>query len=219
MKLKFSNIIFDFDGTLVDSLRDVLDSLKLAFKQCGIRAKNYDTGKIIQLQLREAICAVAPGITAEQTGKVIRRFREIYDSTDYPNTRLMPAVAELLPELKRQRIGMYIVSNKRRIPTIRILDKFNLRHFFIGIFNPDMYEGEKRMTKSELLAHAIEKHSIPKDSAAYIGDSEVDVIAAKENGVLSIVVANGYGKAEKINIKPHHTVPTVSEIILIGKAG
>ena len=76
--MKISNFIFDFDGTLVDSLKDVLDSLTLAFKKCGIMVMSLDTREIIQLQLREAIGTIAPDITAEQTDKVIARFREIF---------------------------------------------------------------------------------------------------------------------------------------------
>jgi len=209
------NFVFDFDGTLVDSLRDVLDSLKLAFKECGVTVQSYDTGKILQFQLREAVCALAPDSTAEQTERVISRFREIYDTSTYPNTGLMPTVAELLPKLKERSTGMFIVSNKRAVPTIRILDNFHLRRFFTGIFNSDIYEGEKTLTKRELLALALEKHSLAKSETAYIGDSEGDVTAAKENGVLAIAVKNGYGDIPSFKIKPDYIVYRIIEILTV----
>ena len=208
-----NNVIFDFDGTLVDSLQDVLDCLKLAFEKCGVTVKSYDTGKIMHLQLRETIGTIAPGITVKQTDQVITRFKNIYDSIDYPNTRLMPTVAELLPKLYERSVAMFIVSNKRQVPTIRILEKLNIRHFFKGIFNPDMYEGEKWMTKSELLAHALRKYSLPKDLTAYIGDSEVDVTAAKENGIRAIAVKNGYGDVAAFTIKPDSLFQQINEIL------
>lgn len=211
--MRISNIIFDFDGTLVDTLRDVRDSLKRAFEKCNIAAENYAAEIIVQLQLREAIQSIAPGITAEQMEMVVGRFREIYDSSDYPCTKLMPTVDELLSKLKEQNIGMYIVSNKRRVPTLRILDKFNCRCFFTGIFNPDMYEGKKLMSKSGLIAHAIEKHALPKDFAVYVGDSETDVIAAKENGVVSVAVTNGYGRVKEFKTRPDHVIPTIFDLL------
>ena len=211
--MKINNFIFDFDGTLVNSFQDVLDSLKLAFKKCGITVKAYDTGKIMQLQLRETIGAIAPGIAAEQTVQVIGTFKGIYDSSDYPNTRLMPTVAELLPKLKERSVGMCIVSNKRQVPTIRILEKLNIRHFFKEIFNPDMYAGEKWMSKSELLAHALEKYSLSTDSTAYIGDSEGDVTVAKENGLRSIIVKNGYGDLTAFKVQPDFAVQQIYEIL------
>ena len=209
------NFIFDFDGTLADTRRDVLDSLKLAFKECGVTGQSYDTGKILQFQLREAVSAIAPDITAEQTERVISRFREVYDASTYPNTGLMPTVAELLPELEERSKGMFIVSNKRAVPTIRILDKFNLRRFFSGIFNSDMDEGGKTVTKRELLSRALEKHSLAKRETAYIGDSEGDVIAAKENGVLAVAVENGYGDIPLFTIKPDYTVRRIIEILTV----
>ena len=211
--MEISNVIFDFDGTLVDSLKDVLESLKLAFEKCGFTVSSLDTGKIIQMQLREAIRSMTPDLTTEQTDRVIGRFKKIYDTIDYPNSRLMPTVTDLLPELKDRSVGMFIVSNKRTVPTLRILDKFAIRHFFTGIFNPDMYGDGKRMTKSELLALALEEHSLSKDSTAYVGDSEIDVTAAKENGLLSIIVKNGYGNVTTFKDQPDYTVHQIIGIL------
>jgi phosphoglycolate phosphatase len=209
------NFVFDFDGTLVDTRQDVLDSLRIAFKECCITVQLCDTGKILQFQLREAVCAIAPDISAEQTERVISRFREIYDSSTYPNTRLMPTVAELLPKLFERSTAMFIVSNKRAVPTIKILDKYHLRHFFTGIFNPDMDEGGKTVTKRKLLSLALEKHSLARSETAYIGDSEGDVIAAKDNSVLAIAVENGYGDIPSFTIKPDYIVRRIIEILTV----
>lgn len=208
-----ANCIFDFDGTLVDSLADVLDSLKKAFLEAGIKAKSFDVEEIMQQQLKEAIDKIAPGITPEQTGMVMASFRKIYDSIDYPKTRLKPGAAGLLPKLKEMSIGMYIVSNKRHVPTVRILNKFGLGHFFIDILNPDLHGLEKPASKPRLLAMLLNKRSIDTATAVYIGDSQVDVTAAKENGLRSIVVANGYGKVEGFDVKPDFTIHTLTEIL------
>jgi len=207
-----NNVVFDFDGTLVDSLQDVLDSLKLAFEKCGVTVKAYDTGKIMQLQLRETIGAIAPGITVKQTDQVIGRFREIYDSIDYPNTRLMPTVAELLPKLRERSVGMFIVSNKRTVPTLRILDKFNIRRFFTAIYNHDM-NAEKTVSKRDMIVHVVEKHHLQKELTVYIGDTEVDVVASKESGIRSIIVSNGYGNPSTFKIKPDRVIPKISDLL------
>jgi phosphoglycolate phosphatase len=209
------NYVFDFDGTLVDTLQDVLDSLKLAFNECAVTVQSYDPGKILQFPLREAVRAIAPDITAEQTERVIGRFREHYDTSTYPNTSLMPTVAELLPKLRERSAGMFIVSNKRAVPTIRILDKFHLRCFFSGIFNSDMDKGGKTVTKRELLSRALVKHSLAKNETAYIGDSEGDVAAAKENGVLAIAVQNGYGDLFSFRSEPDCSVRQIIEILAV----
>ena len=209
------NYVFDFDGTLVDTFRDVLDSLKCAFEKCHVAVSAFDTGTIMQFQLTDVIRTLVPHITPAQSEQVAGRFREIYDSMDYPNTVLMPTVGELLPMLKARSSEMFIVSNKRAVPTLRILDKFNIRHFFSGIFNPDMFKGGRAMTKPELLAYAIKEHSLAKNSTVYIGDSGGDVTAAKENGVVAIAVQNGYGYIPSFKIKPDYTFRQIIEILTV----
>jgi phosphoglycolate phosphatase len=208
-----TDCIFDFDGTLVDSLEDVLDSLKAAFVTAGIKANTFNVEEIMQQQLKEAVEKIAPGITAEQTEKVMASFRKIYDSIDYPKTALKPGAAELLPKLKEKSIGIYIVSNKRHVPTVRILDKFGLRHFFIDILNPDLHGLQKPTSKPQLLAMLLQKHAIDNQHAVYVGDSQVDVTAARENGLVSFIVANGYGKVDGFSVKPDHQINTLTGVL------
>jgi phosphoglycolate phosphatase-like HAD superfamily hydrolase len=210
--MNITTCIFDFDGTLVDSLMDVLESLKTAFDRCGISADLADGEKVVQLQLREAIAAVSPGITPEQTETVVGVFRDIYDSSDYPNTALMPGAREALQEFAEKGIGMYIVSNKRRLPTLRILDKFGIRSFFFDIFNPDLPGLDKPATKPRLIAMLLKKRSIRKDAAVYVGDSEGDVKAARENGVAAVIVANGYGKTEGFSVRPDFAIRRLRDL-------
>jgi phosphoglycolate phosphatase len=209
------NAVFDFDGTLVDSRRDVLDSLTKAFKKCGLPAATYASPEIVQFQLREAIAAIAPRLPAEQIEKVIGAFREMYDECGYPHTRLMPGVAGLLPKLKDRSVGMFIVSNKRAVPTLRILDKFNIRRFFTGIFNPDMDGAGTPPSKSELLARVLKKYSLARNATAYIGDAEGDVVAAKENGITAIAVNNGYGTTASFKVRPDRIVRRINEILTV----
>jgi phosphoglycolate phosphatase len=213
--MTLQNYIFDFDGTLVDTLDDVLDSLKKAFQQCGVEPPAFNPSKILQFQLKDAIQSSMPGITTEKTELIAGRFREIYDAIDYPNTWLMPTVPELLSGLKERSAVIFIVSNKRAVPMARILDKFNIRRFFTGIFNPDMFEDGNIRTKSDLLAYALQKHSLNKKVTGYIGDSEGDIKAARENGVLAIAVQNGYGDTSSFTIRPDHTVRRIIEILSV----
>lgn len=211
----FTNFIFDFDGTLVDSARDVLDCLQKAFETCGVTVRSYDLRITMQFQLMDAIAALAPSLTGAERKRVAERFRAIYDAIDYPNTRLMPTVAALLAKLKERSSAMFIVSNKRAVPTVRILDKFNLRLLFTDVFNPDMFNDGNNRTKSQLLALALKKHSLEKAMTAYIGDSEGDLIAAKENGVLAVAVQNGYGDISSYKIRPDRTVRRIIEILTV----
>lgn len=209
-------VIFDFDGTLVDSQKDVFESLAHAFSSSGITVNPLDPEIIMQQQLPDAIRLSAPGISDEQREKVIKAFIDHYDKSDYPNTMLMPGVMELLTGLKERAIQMLIVSNKRTKPMVRILDNLKLRTFFSDIFNPDMdSDPAKTKTKSELIAAVIDKYHLPKAATAYVGDMEVDVIAAKENGLIAVAVINGYAKVETFKIRPDYAIQRISDFLAI----
>jgi phosphoglycolate phosphatase len=209
---KIDTCIFDFDGTLVDSRKDIQESLQYAFNACKVPARTVDAEIMMQLQLRETVEAMAPGIADEVIKLVMGRFKERYDASGFPNTLLLPAVAEGLEKLKEKSVPCYIVSNKRQFPMEKILDKLDIRRYFAEIFNPDMYDAEKRMTKTALLAHALEKHRLHRETSAYIGDMEADVVAAKANGLIAIAVKNGYGNVEGFTVKPDFAVADLGEI-------
>ena len=217
---RISTCIFDFDGTLVDSRKDIVASLLHAFASCKVPARPVGVEIMMQMQLRETVVAMAPGISDEVRTLVMDRFQEHYDASGFPNTTLLPTVAGFLESLRGKSIPCYIVSNKRRIPMVAILEKFDLGRYFTALFNPDMYGTEKRMTKTALLAHALEKHTISKETTAYVGDMEIDVAAAKENGLIAIAVRNGYGKVEDFKVRPDFAVSVLGEIAgLIDEGG
>lgn len=208
--------IFDFDGTLVDSLMDVFESMTHAFVSCGITGISLDPETIMQVQLPDAIKSAAPGITGEQCTRVTEAFMEHYDSSEYRNTKLLPGVQELLTGLREKTVPCIIVSNKRRVPMLRIMDKFKIKDYFSDVFNPDMHTDPAiKKTKSELIAAAIAKHNLPKNATAYLGDMEVDIIAAKENGLIAVAVVNGYGSADKYRTRPDYAMHRISELLAL----
>ena len=213
--MTIDHCMFDFDGTLVDSLGDVIACLKTAFEKVGIPAGTIDVSLVMQLQLRESIASIAPRMSAREIEAVIDAFRIAYDSSDLPATKLMPGVTWLLDTLRARSIGMSIVSNKRQRPTLRILDKFGLRGFFAAVYNPDMFPGSPVMTKQSMIARAMTDQGLSGEATIYIGDSEADVRAAHENGLVSIIAANGYGGIDSFKIQPTHVVKEVSDILTI----
>jgi phosphoglycolate phosphatase len=213
--MTIDHCMFDFDGTLVDSLGDVLACLKTAFKKVGIPVDTIDVSLVMQLQLRESIASIAPGMSAREIAEVIDEFRIAYDTGGLPATKPMPGVIRLLDDLRARSIGMSIVSNKRQLPTLRILDKFGLRGHFTAVYNPDMYPGEPVMTKPSMIARAITDQKLSSEATIYIGDSEADVRAASENGLVSIIAANGYGGIDSFKMRPTHVVKEISDILTI----
>ena len=205
--------MFDFDGTLVDTLNDVIECLTLAFEKAGVPVGPVHVPTIMQLQLREAIASIVPSCSEDQVERVVGEFRKLYDASSYPATLLMPGVVGLLAELRSRSIGRSIVSNKRHIPTLRILDKFGIREEFDAVYNPDMVPGAPVMTKSRMIGRALEEQRLVKEQTLYIGDSEIDVIAADENRIASVIVTGGYGKIDGFKRRPTQVVRMIADIV------
>ncbi|MBN2035439.1 MAG: HAD family hydrolase [Chitinispirillaceae bacterium] len=209
--MRISSLIYDFDGTLVDSRQDVFESLMHAFSSNGIPVDALQAEIIMQMQLPEAVTYAAPGLPVEKRNAIIEAFKKHYDASDYPNTTLMPGARELLEKCLQKSIPCYIVSNKRQYPMLKILEKFNLRKFFSAVYNPDVIES-KKLSKAELLAQAVMTHGLDRNSTAYIGDMDADVQAARENGLISMVVANGYGVEAAKASRPEVAVKNLLQI-------
>lgn len=210
--MHFTALIFDFDGTLVDSRKDVMDSLLHAFSFCGISLDHPDPAVFMQMQLSDAINYAAPDASIDQRNGIIAAYKAHYDQSAYANTLPMPGAQELLSECRSKGIPCSIVSNKRHFPMLRILEKLGLRDYFGAFFNHDSIHG-KILKKPELLAYALSNQHLDPSTTAYVGDMEVDMRAAKENGMISIAVTNGYDAEGAKKIGPDYVVRDLFEIL------
>jgi phosphoglycolate phosphatase len=215
---KISALIFDFDGTLIDSKKDVFKSLMHAFSVCGVPINPPDTAIIMQKQLPDALQYAAPDLSREKRVSIIEAFKKHYDASEYPNTTLMPGARDLLETCARRSIPCSNVSNKRQFPMLRILNRFNLQYYFTAVYNPDAIDG-KKFTKSQLLAYALKEQRLNRRTTAYIGDMEADILAARENGMISIAVTNGYGADAAKATSPDFVVKDLSEMLGIISSG
>jgi len=189
------HIIWDLDGTLIDSAEDVEHCLEIAVKRVGLKVSDqinpFMIGPTIDVILKEAFNPKA--LTVSIIEAVINAYREIYDSSDFENTRPFPGVEEILSDSAH--FTNYIVTNKPDIPTKRILSKLNWLQYIKSIHTPytNCLYGRKQ-SKIEIFSEIVNKSNISILSFMGIGDSETDCIAAKENDITSIGVLWGYGK-------------------------
>ncbi|MDA8130602.1 MAG: HAD family hydrolase [Elusimicrobia bacterium] len=196
MARKFDNIIFDLDGTLVDSSGDIGDCLALAFSgTTGVGAFSRLEKAWLGLPLKEIVSAASPGLPAERARAVCLRFREIYDASEYPRTGLMPGSAAALAALAGGGKALFVATNKPLKPTLRIAGQLKISPFFREIACPDMLAG-RQMTKSGMLAFLIDKWGLEPSATLMVGDTEPDVAAARANALGCAYYAAGYGGRE-----------------------
>jgi phosphoglycolate phosphatase len=206
-------VIFDLDGTIINSAEDIVDSLRLAYLENRIRVDRDLNNTCIGPPLKDMICALTPRLTQEQVSGVIHSFRRIYDTGSYAKTKLYDGIREVVKQLARRNIPLFIATNKPKHAAMSLLRKFELSGFLLEVMTPDSNDGVA-FSKSAMLNCLKLKWNL--HTPYFVGDSAEDILAARENNLRSIAVLYGYGKKDSLlAAKPHYIVDTATGILSI----
>lgn len=186
-------LLFDLDGTLIDSAPSILHTFATALARAGIAPVVPLDQSLIGPPLHVTLSRIASIEDADTVEHLANFFREEYDTSGYLKTLVYPSVDETLRSLALSGSTMFIVTNKRIHPTLRILDMLDWTALFAGIYALDSVS-PVFTSKSALIRWLLEKHDIPGQDACLIGDTPDDAQAAHENGLQFIGVSWGYGR-------------------------
>ena len=186
-------VLFDLDGTLVDTAPDfvyALNNLLQENKRTPINAKAISSK--VSDGARELIKF---GFEIDDKHKhfkdLIKKFLKIYEKKlETTESTLYPAIEKLLSTLDSNRIPWGIVTNKPELYAKKLLTKLSLHNSCGVLVCPDHVQ--RRKPDPEPIVLACERLDCCSTRSIYIGDHERDIIAAKEAGALSIAAAYGY---------------------------
>jgi phosphoglycolate phosphatase len=191
--------LFDLDGTLIDSKKDIAHSVNLSLAHLGLKELPVaqvvtfvgdGVKKLIERSLREATGS-QPG--EEQIRAVMKLFLEEYENHLLDNTRLYPGVREGLDQLSWADFG--IITNKPESFSRRILEGLGLGGRFCIILGGDSIP--QRKPDPTPLHAAMARCGAPAHHTAMVGDSPVDVNAGRAAGVITCGISGGYrGRSE-----------------------
>lgn len=175
------SVIFDLDGTLIDSRPGIYASLKLAFEDAG-QYLPLDPDQVpIGPPLVELVRLITGICEQDRIDFIVDRFIFHYDSSGYRCSTLFDCVHRLLDVLYCSSASLFIATNKRRNPTLKILDHLLISSFFKDVFAqdspPDGYHSKSDMLKSLIQQYSLGSHTI------YIGDRYEDFSAAVDNSL------------------------------------
>ena len=192
--------LFDLDGTLADTDRDIREAWKATLADLGLECPHFDREFVAGPPIDEMTRILFPALcTAELTAAIRRGFGEHYDHDGFPHTVEYPGVMAAVRRLKAAGVGVYVATNKRYAGALGIARKFGWERVFDGIYAGDMYPGE-RLKKAELLRRLMAERGIAAAEATMIGDTAGDFRAARENGIASVAVTWGYGTAAELEL-------------------
>ena len=186
-----SHILFDLDGTLIDSAPTIIDTLSSVLRSRSIKA-NVELGSwLIGPPLREVLTKIVGSSSPGILDDLMENFVREYDSKAYRFTSPFEGVDSTLSTLKEKGHFLYIVTNKRIAPTRLILEHLDWAKYFEGVYSQDAFD-PRLGSKKEAIDRAIEIHNIPRDQAIYIGDRFEDEDAARGVGIAFGAATWGY---------------------------
>lgn len=194
------HLLFDLDGTLIDSSDSILASFAGALAHCGRQPTMALERSLIGPPLRETMRKIAGSDDAAELDRLVAAFKDDYDTRGYLKTQAFPGIAAALGALRAGGAALFIVTNKRILPTRRILTHFRWDSLFDGVYALDSTV-PPATDKTALVAEVMKHRSIDPREAAFIGDTVEDMAAATRNGLHFAAATWGYGgfPAEALN--------------------
>lgn len=188
-------VIFDLDGTLLNTLDDLMDSVNYALKECGFKERTYAeirafVGNGVRLLIERALPF---GVSAEQTERCFQLFTKHYDKNMNNKTRPYDGIEAALKAVKDRGLKTAVVSNKYDSAVKELV--FSLFGEFIDEAVGES-ENVKKKPAPDGVEAALRSLGSQKAAAVYVGDSDVDALTARNSCLKFIGVTWGFRDRE-----------------------
>ena len=190
---RYSTFIFDLDGTLLDTLADLAASVNYALGSCGLPQHTTDdvrrfVGNGVRVLMERA---VPQGAQNPLFDTAFATFRQHYLEHSLDTTRPYDGIPQLLAELRQRGCRLAVVSNKFYAATQELC-----RHFFPDTISVAIgeheAEGIRKKPAPDTVVEALRQLGVSSEGAVYVGDSDVDVLTARNSGLPCISVLWGF---------------------------
>lgn len=190
-------LLFDLDGTLVDSGEGIMKCAQYSLEHFGIMVDDLQTLRPFVGPPLEDSYKMFYGFSDEDAAKAVEVYRERYFKTGWLEQDLYPGVKEFLAELRARGYILGIATSKMQMQADKVTSYFALDSYFDFIFGRD---NEGRLhTKADVISAGLASQGITDCSQILmIGDRKFDIIGAKECGIDSMGVLYGYGDREEL---------------------
>ncbi|WP_297928966.1 HAD family hydrolase [uncultured Coprobacter sp.] len=212
-------VIFDLDGTLLNTIRDLAGSTNYALRQCGFPehetdAYNYFVGNGINKLFERALPEGER--TSENIGRMRAFFLEHYTQNNTCLTVPYPGIPELLRELDHKGMALAVASNKYQEGTEKLVHHYFKDIVFSAVFG--QREGIPVKPDPTIVKEILRVSGVSERETLYVGDSGVDMQTAAAATVISVGVTWGFrSREELIENGACHIVDSPAEILrLIG---
>lgn len=190
-------LIFDLDGTLIDSLPDLTDATNLVREKFALpRIGIDDVRRLVGQGARSLVERALPGATAAQVDEALVEFLAYSLEHIADKTRPYPGVPETLQELSGYGIPMVVLSNKNVDLCREVLDRLGIAAPFAEVFGADSFPYKK--PSPEPVLAVMRQFGIGAGHCVMVGDSINDIAAGAGAGVVTVGCRYGYGEPSEL---------------------
>ncbi len=211
--MKYNSVVFDLDGTLLDTLGDLRDSVNYALDKNGLPERTTEeirsfVGNGIRLLIERS---VPDNTSTETTNQCFYDFKEYYKEHSAILTKPYEGIIDLMKALKSRGVKIAVVSNKADFAVKTLMETY-----FTGLYDCSYgeREGVLRKPAPDGVFGAIYEMGAESENTVYIGDSEVDVETSKNANLPCVAVTWGFRDKEVLeSLNPEYIVDSPIEIL------
>jgi phosphoglycolate phosphatase len=208
-------VVFDLDGTLLDTHADLIDSLNHTIASIGLAPVSYDdlthlVGHGAKVMIERACKLHGHPLTEDESGPLLQRFIAHYSSTMPGHTKPYPGLIAAMDNLKANGFTLAVCTNKLESLARTLIDALGLTHYFAAITGGDTFPVRKPDARH--LLGTIEKAGGTPERSIMVGDSFNDIAVAKNAAVASIGVPFGYSDVPIESLEPTRIIQHFDEL-------
>ncbi|MFZ3350517.1 MAG: phosphoglycolate phosphatase [Xanthobacteraceae bacterium] len=208
-------IVFDLDGTLIDTAPDLIHTLNLVLTQEGLSAVPYATARNLigggaQVMIRRALAAEGRDATEAEMDRLYAAFIAYYSEHIADRSRPFPGLDSALNDLRAAGHALAVCTNKLEWLSLRLLKALNLTHRFAAICGPDTFGVMK--PDPEVFRQTVRRAGGEPSRAIMVGDSKTDIHTGRAARVPVIAVDFGYTDVPIASLQPDRIISSFSEL-------
>lgn len=206
------NILFDLDGTLINTGEGIISSIKKTASDMGLPSFSYEVlSAFIGPPLKDSFISVYK-MEPDRAMEAVKIFREHYSREDMLLCSPYEGIRELLEDLTAKGCRLFVATSKPTPFAVKILDFFGFSRFFEETAGSCL--DNTRSKKAEVISYLMEKYSLNADDTFMVGDKAQDLIGASACNIKGIGVSFGFGTMEELEGEPHLYIASSPEDLL-----
>jgi len=208
-------VIFDLDGTLVDSAPDLIATLNTVFAGEGLPPVPYDIARNLvgggaRSLIERSLRAEGRKLATAEVDRLVKEFIAQYASHIADRSRAFPSLESALDELCAGGCRLAVCTNKLEWLSVRLLDALGLSKRFVAICGADTFGLKK--PNPDFLRQTIARAGGEPASSVMVGDSPIDIATARAAAIPVIAVEYGYTESPVSELRPDRVIGGLGEL-------